>query len=112
VIGLFPPCLGAQRSPYGPIDTTAAWVRVNLAWKSGTPERPSDNSLRFRLLDMSERDQAMRGEFGTRVADSRDAAFATVVRVPQERANHRGHHGPGTMALRLSDGDSIDAEPL
>ena len=53
-----------------PIDTTAAWARVNRAWQNENGLRWSNDSLRQVLLDLRDRDQADRANFGARVGDT------------------------------------------
>jgi hypothetical protein len=53
-----------------PLDSTAAWARVNQAWSRESGLRWSNDSLRQVLLRLAERDQAARDSFATRLRDT------------------------------------------
>ena len=63
------PALVAQAPGCAPLDTTAAWARINRAWKEQPGETWTDDALRRRLLAMVEEDQEIRKDFGARVGD-------------------------------------------
>ena len=62
-------CGVAREERCPPLDTTAAWARVNRAWSRDTGSWSND-SLRQVLLRMVERDQRARDSFATRLQDS------------------------------------------
>ena len=72
LLGVLAPCRHAagQRSPCPPLDTAAAWARANRAWSDEMGLRWSNDSLRRVLLNLRDRDQAPRAEFGARVGDT------------------------------------------
>jgi hypothetical protein len=64
------PAMGTAQAPCPPLDTTAAWARVNRGWANEAGLRWSNDSLRRVLLDLRERDQAARVAFGARASDT------------------------------------------
>lgn len=90
VLAFWPPARAAwgQGSACPPLDSTAAWARVNRAWSVETGVRWSNDSLRRVLLRLAEEDQALRADFGARVSDSlyvrqllrQDSSLAAAVR--------------------------------
>ena len=62
--------LRAQTHACPPLDTTAAWARVNRAWSTESAAGWSNDSLRQVLLALADTDQSMRKNFGTRVTDT------------------------------------------
>ena len=60
----------AGQSACPPIDTTAPWARVNQAWQNESGLRWSNDSLRHALLNLRDRDQADRANFGARAGDT------------------------------------------
>jgi hypothetical protein len=56
--------------PCPPLDSTAAWARVNQAWSRETGLHWGNDSLRQILLQLAERDQAARESFATRLTDT------------------------------------------
>jgi hypothetical protein len=95
VLGLWPPLPWSrgQGPACPPLDSTAAWARVNRAWSLETGLRWSNDSLRRVLLQLAEADQALRADFGARITDSlyvrqlmrRDSSLATSMRVILDR---------------------------
>jgi len=65
-------CAGAAHAatPCPPLDSTATWARVNRAWSVESHSGWSSDSLRRVLLDLADRDQAARQDFGARITDS------------------------------------------
>jgi 3-methyladenine DNA glycosylase/8-oxoguanine DNA glycosylase len=63
-------CSSTAAKPCPPLDSTAAWARVNQAWSRevGTPW--TNDSLRQVLLRLAERDQAARDSFAILLSDS------------------------------------------
>jgi hypothetical protein len=53
-----------------PLDSTAAWARVNRMWSNETGLHWSNDSLRQVLIALADRDQAARQNFGARIGDS------------------------------------------
>ncbi len=62
--------LRAQTPPCPPIDTTAAWVRLNKAWSAEKGVSWANDSLRRVLLALADRDQAARQDFGAHASDT------------------------------------------
>lgn len=60
----------AQDPSCAPLDSTAAWARVNQAWSNEAGLRWTNDSLRRVLLALADRDQAARVSFGAQVTDS------------------------------------------
>jgi hypothetical protein len=67
---LFPACTGVTDTPCPPLDSTAAWARVNQAWSRQSGLQWGNDSLRQVLLRLAERDQAARDSFATRLTDT------------------------------------------
>jgi len=80
-------------TPCPPLDSTATWARVNRAWSVESPGGWTSDSLRRVLLDLAERDQAARQDFGARITDStyvralmaHDESLATTARAVLDR---------------------------
>lgn len=95
VLAFWPPLrrAGGQGPACPPLDSTAAWARVNRTWSLETGLRWSNDSLRHVLLQLAEEDQALRADFGARIGDSlyvrqlmrRDSSLATSMRVILDR---------------------------
>ena len=83
-LALLVPSLGAQAAVCTPLDTNAAWARINREWKEKPGERWTDGALRSRLLAMVEEDQEARKDFGARVADT--AYVRTLIAADSARA--------------------------
>jgi len=88
-----PPSALGQAPGCPPLDSTAAWARVNRAWSTETGLRWSNDSLRQVLLRLAEDDQALRTDFGARIGDSlyarqllrRDSSLANAMRIILDR---------------------------
>jgi hypothetical protein len=52
------------------VDTAAAWVQASRSWSNEAGVSWTNDSLRRVLLDLRDRDQAARAEFGARVGDT------------------------------------------
>ena len=95
VLACSPPAHAAwgQGATCPPLDSTAAWARVNHAWSVETGVRWSNDSLRHVLLHLAEQDQALRADFGARINDSlyvrqlmrQDSSLAATMRVILDR---------------------------
>lgn len=72
LLGLAAPFRGVtgQVSPCPPLDTTAAWVRINRAWANEAGLHWRNDSLRQVLLALRDRDQQARVQFGARIQDT------------------------------------------
>jgi len=68
--GVLVPCRLAAQDTRCPVDTTSAWVRNSRAWTSEKGLHWRNDSLRKELLELQERDQKARADFGTRAIDS------------------------------------------
>ncbi|MEX2284140.1 MAG: DUF6624 domain-containing protein [Gemmatimonadota bacterium] len=90
---LVTPALGTAQTSCPPLDTAAAWARVNRGWANEAGLRWSNDSLRRVLLDLRERDQAARVEFAARATDTlyirtlmaRDSALSAQMTVILDR---------------------------
>ena len=63
-------CGRPREGSCSPLDSTAAWARVNQAWSREVGRPWTNDSLREVLLHLAQRDQAARDSFATRLNDS------------------------------------------
>jgi hypothetical protein len=70
LLGLAPSAVVAQGPSCAPLDSTAAWARVNRAWSNEAGLHWTNDSLRRVLLDLADRDQAARVSFGAHATDT------------------------------------------
>jgi hypothetical protein len=62
--------LDGQQTRCPPLDSTAAWARVNRSWSNEIGQTWSNDSLRQVLLAMAARDQEARRDFGAQATDT------------------------------------------
>jgi len=67
---LAPACGSPPEASCPPLDSTAAWARVNQAWSREVGKPWTNDSLREVLLRLAERDQTARDSFAARLNDS------------------------------------------
>lgn len=70
LLGLPASTVVAQGHSCAPLDSTAAWARVNRAWSNEAGLHWTNDSLRRVLLDLADRDQAARVSFGAHATDT------------------------------------------
>jgi hypothetical protein len=70
LLGLAPSAGVAQKPSCSPLDSTAAWARVNRAWSSEAGLTWTNDSLRRVLVALADRDQSARVSFGAHATDT------------------------------------------
>ena len=70
LLGPWPSPVVAQQPACAPLDSTAAWARVNRAWSNESGLHWTNDSLRQVLVALADRDQSARESFGTQATDS------------------------------------------
>jgi len=70
LLGSSPGAIPAQQRACAPLDSTAAWARVNRAWSNESGLHWTNDSLRQVLVALEDRDQSARESFGAQATDT------------------------------------------